>query len=142
MKYVLDTDHISILQWRSEPSFTKLSARLAQLPAGEYGVSIVSLHEQSLGCQTFLSRAKTPADFARGYRMFELVLSTFSFEAVLAFDIPTATRFLELRRQHPRVSAMDLRIAAIALERGLVVLTRNSTDFSQVAGLTIDDWTR
>ena len=47
----------------------------------------------------------------------------------------------DLRRQGVRISTMDLRIAAIAISRNLVLLTRNVSDFSKVPGLIIEDWT-
>ena len=36
---------------------------------------------------------------------------------------------------------MDLKIASVALVNQAVVLTRNSRDFGQIAGLFIEDWT-
>lgn len=36
---------------------------------------------------------------------------------------------------------MDARIAAIALSRQMILLTRNHRDFSKVAELAIEDWT-
>ena len=38
------------------------------------------------------------------------------------------------------IGAYDLQIAAIALTRGLNVVTHNTSEFSRVPGLTTEDW--
>jgi tRNA(fMet)-specific endonuclease VapC len=60
---------------------------------------------------------------------------------VIPFDDDAAAMFDRLLAQRVRVATMDLRIAAIALSRGLVLVTRNSRDFGKVPGLQIEDWT-
>lgn len=141
MKFLLDTDHISFLQRRSGPEYAALSARMAQHPPADFAFSVVSFHEQVLGAHTFLARAHTTAAAIRGYTLLLEILQGFLAAPVLPFDAPAATAFDGLRAQGVRVATMDLRIAAIALSRGLVLLTRNRGDFSKVPGLVIEDWT-
>ena len=141
MTYLLDTDHITILQRETGPAYATLRARLAQHPPEELAFPIISLHEQVMGCHTYINQAQTAADLVRGYAMLATVLRTFTRAMVLPFDDAAAAVSATLVAQRVRLRRMDLRIAAIALARGLVVVTRNTRDFGQVPGLQIEDWT-
>jgi tRNA(fMet)-specific endonuclease VapC len=141
VKYLLDTDHISILQRRSGAEYAILSSRMAQQAPAGFGVSIVSFHEQMLGAQTYISRARTSSGVIRSYSLLGEILRAFSAAPVLAFDAPAAAVFDALQARKIRVGTMDLRIAATALSLNLVLLTRNVSDFSRVPGLVTFDWT-
>ena len=73
--------------------------------------------------------------------MLTQVLQDFMEALVIPFDAAAAAAFEELVAQRVRVGTMDLRIAAIALSRGMVMVTRNARDFRKVPGLQIEDWT-
>ena len=141
MMFLLDTDHISILQRQSGPEYPVLMAHIAQVPRGDLGFCIVSFHEQAIGCHSYIGQAKAPADVVRGYQMFDRVLSAFAAALVLPFDAKASAAFDGLVAQRVRIATMDLRIAAIALSEGLTLVTRNSRDFGKVSGLIIEDWT-
>ncbi len=141
MKFLLDTDHISILQRQTGPEFAALSAHLARQQTGDLAFSVVSFHEQVMGCHAYLNRSRTSGDLVRGYAMLTGVLRDFGGSLVLPFDAAAATAFDGLLAQRLRLATMDLRIAAIALSRGLTLLTRNVRDFGRVPGLATADWT-
>jgi tRNA(fMet)-specific endonuclease VapC len=50
VKFLLDTDHISILQKQSGPEYSALMARVGRVPRVDLAFCIVSFHEQVLGC--------------------------------------------------------------------------------------------
>jgi tRNA(fMet)-specific endonuclease VapC len=141
MRFLLDTDHISILQKQSGREYRALMPRIAQASPAELAFCIVSFHEQVLGCNTYIAQAKTTADVVRGYLMFDRVLSAFAAALVLPFDAKASAVFDGLMGKRVRIATMDLRIASIALSQGLTLLTRNSRDFSRVPQLLIEDWT-
>lgn len=39
-----------------------------------------------------------------------------------------------------KIGRMDLRIAAVALEHGTILVSRNTRDFRKVPALQIEDW--
>ena len=141
MKFLLDTDHISILQRQAGPEFAVLVARIGQHPPDDLAFSVVSFQEQVLGCHTYLSRARTSAEITRGYAMLARVREDFCEAQMLPFDAQAAAILDGLAAQRVRLAAMDLRIACIALSRDLRVLTRNTRDFGRVPGLVTEDWT-
>lgn len=141
MKYLFDTDHVSVLQRQSGSEFVTLMSRVAQHPPGDLVLSVIGFHEQMLGCQTYIARARSSADLIRGYAMLGRLLIDYSTAVVLPFDQSAALVFDGLISQRIRIGSMDLRIASIALSRGLTILTRNARDFRQVPGLMIEDWT-
>jgi tRNA(fMet)-specific endonuclease VapC len=94
-----------------------------------------------LGAHAYISRAQSASEVVRGYAMLARVLRQFASAPVLPYDAGAAATFDGLGARHLRVGIMDLRIASIALSRGLVVLTRNTSDFAKVPGLIIEDWT-
>ena len=141
MKFLLDTDHISILQSRTQPGFSRISTRVRRHSQKDFVYSIISFHEQTLGCNTYIARARSTNDLVRGYGILSMVLQDFRAFSVLEFDVDAAREFDSLQASRIRVATMDLRIASICLARGLVLLTRNVRDFGKVPGLVTEDWT-
>lgn len=139
--YVLDTDHVGVLQRASGPEYMALSRRIARYSQIDFYVTIVSFHEQFLGWNAYIARAKGQLGTVRGYRRMEQILNDFSASQLLPFDEDAADQFDEFRRQRIRIGTMDLRIAAIAMVHQMTLLTRNLVDFQRVPNLTVEDWT-
>lgn len=130
--YVVDTDHLGVLQRASDPAYSVLSRRISQHAQTDFYVTIVSFHEQILGWNAYIARAKDQGGVVRGCRRLEAILADFSRAQVLPFDDQAAEVFDVLRRQRIRIGTMDLRIAAIPRSKNMTVLTRNLVDFQRV----------
>ena len=142
MKFLFDTDHVTIIQDGAGIEFDYLNKRLAAHLGSDLACSIVSFHEQSLGAHTYINRAVDSAGLIRGYKLMDQVASTFTLLPILPFDSDAASVYETLRTRRLRIQSMDLRIAAIALSRDLTLLTRNTSDFGQINDLRTEDWTR
>jgi tRNA(fMet)-specific endonuclease VapC len=136
LRYILDTDHVSLLQRGN----AVIAARLEVLPATDVAITMITAEEQLQGRLMVIRRARIQLDIVRGYERLYETLRFYSSVALVLYDAGAAARFDELRRQGIRISTHDLRIAAIALTQGTTLVTRNSRDFSQVPELIIEDW--
>jgi tRNA(fMet)-specific endonuclease VapC len=139
--FLLDTDHIGIIQRQTIPEFGRLAERMQQHSLTDFHVAIVSFHEQVAGWNAYINRAKTPENVVLAYRMYQNILADFAIMRVLPFDAAASQTFGSLRQQRIRIGTMDLRIASIAITQGLKVLSRNLVDFQKVPGLAVEDWT-
>ena len=140
MRFLMDTDHISVLQRPLSREFIPLNTRMRQYSRSDFAVSIASLHEQLLGANAVIARARTPSGLVLPYARLWDVFDSFKTSTVVPFDDAASQELRRLMALRIRIGAMDLRIAATAKANGLVLLTRNSRDFGRVPGLTIEDW--
>lgn len=138
--YILDTDHLSVLD-RGGVAAQRLLQRLANINPTQVATSIISYEEQMRGWLSYGATAKTVEQQVEAYKQLKRQLMNYCVIPILDFDGEAAQEFQRLRNLYPRLGAMDLKIASVALVNQAVVLTRNSRDFGQIAGLPIEDWT-
>ncbi|HSQ58511.1 MAG TPA: type II toxin-antitoxin system VapC family toxin [Gemmata sp.] len=86
--------------------------------------------------------AKKPARLELAYDSLIRATVFFSRLAVWNFTQAAIARFEGLKRSKDNVKKNDLRIAAIALEAGATVVTRNLRDFTRVLSLVVEDWSQ
>ncbi len=139
--FVLDTDHMSALEWGSGVSGQRLIARLNRLSAGEAATTIVTFEEQMRGWLSVLARSRSLDEQVEAYRRLKRMLGNYLKVEVVGFDAAAAAEFQRLQRLRLRIGTMDLKIAASALTQDATVLTRNLKDFSRVPSLRVEDWT-
>ncbi|HKQ77075.1 MAG TPA: type II toxin-antitoxin system VapC family toxin [Blastocatellia bacterium] len=139
--FILDTDHISLLEWGSGAVGQRLHQRIRSLPENEAVTTIITFEEQTRGWLAFQAKARTIEQQVNAYRKLKRHLDTYLGIRVLEFDAEAAAEFHRLQRLRLKVGTMDLKIAAIALTHHATILTRNVKDFSRVPDLHFEDWT-
>jgi tRNA(fMet)-specific endonuclease VapC len=140
---ILDTDVLSLVQRDDSPPGLRVRAKIAQLPATELVVTtIVTYHEQTSGWLAYLAKARGIPQHIYAYSLLEKHLDDYRKTRVARYDRAAADVFDQIRSQHPRMGTMDLRIASIVLSLGALLVSRNINDFSKIAGIRVEDWTR
>lgn len=136
---VLDTDHMSLLEWGGEGS-AALRERLVDVAPNEVATTIINYEEQMRGWMAYIARAKSMAQQLDAYGRLRRYLDNYRQIPVLNFDKDAVTELQRFQRAKIRIGTMDLKIAAIVLSRGATLLSRNLADFRKVPGLKVEDW--
>lgn len=122
MKYLLDTNIVVALTISENE---KVVRRAAACDAGDMVTSSIALAELALGTE-------------QGHAPTMESLSAFVEEVpVLDFDFKAALVYAQLPFKR---ASFDRLIAAHALANGLIVVSRNVADFSDIPRLAIENW--
>lgn len=135
---ILDTDIVSL--WQRHPE--QIEDSLMAFPEKQRAVTIITVEEQFRGHLAMVRRARDSTTVVRAYTSLYRTFLFFTKIHVLPFDDAVATKFAALQTAKIRIGTQDLRIAAIVLSCGGVLVTRNTSDFSRIPELAIEDWTR
>lgn len=135
--YILDTDHITLLQH----NHLNVLAHLARVPSDNLAVTIISAVEQMQGRLAQINRAKTAPEVINVIARFQAALNFYQTVPVLSYNESAAIIFARLRKINKnRPGTQDLRIASIALAQAAILVTRNRKDFEIISDLIIEDW--
>lgn len=131
--YLFDTDAISQVIRRDPPlSFIK---RLAHVPPEKQFTTTITIGEMVYGAY----KSNRPEYFVE--KLENIIMPNIG---VLSFDEGAAKVYgklrAELEEKGTPLSEPDMRIASIALDKNLIIITGNVKNFSKVPGLEIENW--
>jgi tRNA(fMet)-specific endonuclease VapC len=113
---------------------------LLPLKGAEVVVTVITYEEQLRGWLRVIAGAKTVEEQVSAYHWLQQLALDYALIAIMPFDANAAQAYERLRKTYPRLGTMDLKIAAIAISRRVTLLTRNTSDFKQIADLFVEDW--
>jgi predicted nucleic acid-binding protein len=135
VSYLLDTNVVAVL--RRQERHPRVAAWLRGQPPGSLYLSVVSLGEIARGIESMRHRDPVAADRLAIWQQSTVTLFA---DRLLDFTAKAAVLWGELSARLGHDGA-DLQIAATALERDLVVVTRNVRDFERTTVRLFDPFT-
>src|SRR2546421_11631635 len=133
MSYLLDTDIVSN-PLKKKPSLNLLR-RLSSVPAEEQFTSTITVGEMTYGA---LRSNRADEILAT------LVADVWPNLQIVPFDFAAAEAYGALRADLESagtpLAEPDLRIAAIAMSRNMVLVTGNTKHFGRISSLLVENW--
>lgn len=136
--YALDTDTLSLYQRGNAAVCQNLAAHLPV----ELATTVINVEEQLSGWYALLRVTTRYDHLERAYQSLADNIPFLAQFQILGFPESAQLRFEQLLSMKLNVGKMDLRMAAIALERNAIVVTRNLRDFQRVPKLVVEDWSQ
>jgi tRNA(fMet)-specific endonuclease VapC len=130
VKWMLDTDSCIAIIKKHPVALKKLRGK----SIGQVGLSSITLGELAFGAD----KSSRPKDAHGALSEFLLALE------IAAFDDQAAMRYGEVRASLARrgrpVGPLDTLIGSHAHALDVILVTHNTGEFSQIAGLRLEDW--
>lgn len=135
IRFVLDTDLFTLFCHQHAAVVGKVDELLSEI-----AVTTITVEEHFGGWFSKLQNSRNPTEHAKISRKIATTTQLLALFQILHMSESAIARFESLLKLKLNVGRMDLRIAAVALEAGATVATRNLRDFGRVPGLTAVDW--
>src|SRR5215813_9463784 len=131
MKYLLDTNVCVGFLNQRKPLLTQ---RFLSVPTSDKVICSIVRAELFYGAyksQRQVSSLQVIENFLAGYLNLDFDIAAARIQGEIR---------AELERKGTSIGPYDLRIAAIALANNLILATHNTSEFSRVPNLALDDW--
>lgn len=134
--YILDTNTVRAILRNPTPY---LQQRITSTRYELLYISVVVAHEMLKGVLEGLSKNERTRDATRHYEFLRNVIGDVNRFQILPYDDEAERIFQAFPPATKRIGTKDCRIAASALSRGFIVVTRNLEDF-RLTGVRCENW--
>jgi len=135
---ILDTDHVSTLGFPESLRCQRLMSKLNTAGGEVIAVTCITVEEQMRGWLAVIARERKPSQQVLAYLEFTQLWAFFSKFTILPFTQDAAKRVETWGSI--RIGSMDKKIAAISISTNSLLLTANRRDYTQIEGLTFENW--
>ena len=138
--FILDTDTLSLAFQGHERVATRIAN--AETAGESVVITVITKAEVLRGRIEYLLKAADKAHWLRAYELLTRTEERLAKVAVLPVTEAATDHFerLRLSRKRKKGTHADLLIACIALANDATLVTRNTKDYANVAGLKLENW--
>lgn len=134
-----DSDVLSLAWLNKEP----YASHMLAIDEKDRGIPVTVAEELLRGRLDQIRKAesgRSKINLTAAYDFFEITLKALRGGVYLPFTFAAENLVASWKLARIRVKPMDMRIAAIAIDHGATLVTRNARDFRLIPGLSLDVW--